>query len=85
MPGPALEAAADIVRRCGRVGIRVVHHMGASGDAEAARELAVGRARALVTAFSERGAYGRFSVDGVTAPASEKDAERNEFQVTPSL
>lgn len=80
--GSALEAAADIARRCGRVGIRVVHHLGTTGDREVARELAAGRARALATALSERGATARFSVDGV-ASAGEKDGERNEFQVAP--
>lgn len=78
----AIEAAADIVRRCGHVGIRVVHHVGGEGG-EAARELAAGRARALVTALSERGATARFSAEGV-ASAADKGAERNEFHVAPS-
>ena len=77
----AIEAAADIVRRCGHVGIRIVHHVGAEGG-EAARELAAGRARALVTALSERGATARLSAEGV-ASAADKGAERNEFHVTP--
>ena len=80
---PALDAAADIVRRCGRVGIRIVHHLTVAGDPEAARDLAVGRARALVAALSERGATARFSVDGVAAQAPGKEGERNEFLVAP--
>lgn len=77
----ALEATADIVRRCGHVGIRLVHHLGVEGG-EAARELAAGRARALVTALSERGATARFSPEGV-ASGADKGAERTEFHVTP--
>lgn len=79
--GPSLEAAADIVRRCGRVGIRIVHHIVASGDPKAARDLALGRARALVAALSERGATARFSAEGEVAP--DKEAERTEFLVAP--
>jgi OOP family OmpA-OmpF porin len=79
--GPALEAAADVVRRCGRVGIRIVHHLGASGDQEAARDLAADRARALATALAERGATARFTVEGTTGP--EKAEERIEFRIAP--
>ena len=78
--GPALEAAADIARRCGRVGIRVVHHM---GDPQAPRDLALSRARALVAALSERGSTARFSAAGEVAGGPDKEAERTEFQVAP--
>ncbi|TDR85183.1 hypothetical protein [Enterovirga rhinocerotis] len=83
---PALEAAAEIVRRCGRVGIRVVHHIAAPAGSEAARDLAAGRAGALVTALSERGATARFTVEGVVAPVAAGSAGaqgRTEFIVTP--
>lgn len=80
--GPALDAAAEIVRRCGQVGIRVVQHVKAGADPAAARDLAIVRARALVAALFERGATARFSVDGIVS-SSDKDGERTEFLVTP--
>ena len=78
--GPALDVAAEIARRCGRVGIRILHHLGGS-DPEAGKDLAADRARALATALAERGATARFTVEGIAGP--DKVSERNEFRVAP--
>ena len=78
--GPALDVAGAIARRCGRVGIRIVHHLGGA-DPEAGKDLAADRARALATALAERGATARFTVEGTAAP--DKTSERNEFRVAP--
>ena len=77
---PGLAATADLVRRCGRVTIRVVHHAPAAPDAAAARDLASARAATVAAALSERGATARLLPDGAVAAGS--GPERTEFLVS---
>ncbi len=76
----ALDAAADLVRRCGNVQIRVVHHLRGSG--EDAQTLATRRAEALAEMLRERAGNGRLLSEGVVAAPAPGDApERTEFVV----
>lgn len=72
-----LERHADIVRRCGAVGIAVTHRAAPPAD----QALAEARAAALVAAFRERGATARLAPAGTVL--SGPGQERVDYVISP--